>query len=542
MANINIFALGGQDENGKNTYVIELENDIYVINAGMKVPVNNLYGIDGIIADTSYLLNRKDRIKGIFLTHTHDEAFGALPWLLMDLPGVSVYGSVFSIKVAQERVSKYKIGHNNFSFKVLTKDNKIGSINVKTFELANSIAGSIALNFQTSDGDIIFTSNFTNADLGVYGKTDLENIRSESNDILALIMDARRANYHGKSSEKMNVIPLIEDKFQSAGANQRIIVGTYDEEMYTISEVLDLAKKYNRPVALYGRTFAFLYKMLDIKDQPKFIDFKTINKVDNCVVLVTGTWSRLYQRYERIADNKDVFLKFKKNDIIIQIAPPVNGLEVAATQALDSVAKIAPNIIDISDKDYYPTRPTQDDVEETIRILKPKFFLPIQALYRYLVVATNGAIKGGLTKNKTIIMQNGKVVFFKDKEIASQNGRIKEYGDVLIDGFGVGDISYSVVRERQMLSAGGLVTITSSISRKTKKIVGKNNIQFVGVVSKGEIKVLDELVNATVIQKTDEMGKFDLRELQNTIRKRVRKIVLKLVNKEPLVVVTFELV
>ena len=540
MANINIFALGGQDENGKNNYVLELDNDIYVINSGIKVPINNRHGVDGIISDISYLQERKDRIKGLFLTHAHDENFAALPWLLMDLPGITIYGSRFTLEVARERVSKYKINHHNFKFKEIGPTLKLGKINIKSYSVANSIAGSLAYNFQTSDGDIIFLSNYTNADLGIFGKTDLQKIKNEANDILALVMDARRSNFSNKSAEKINVTPLIEDKFINAKPNERIIVGGYDEEMYTLMEVIKLAKKYNRPVVIYGRTFNFLYeKLKNHEDTVKFIDFRAINKTSNAVVLVTGTWSRLYQRFVRIATGKDVYLKLRPTDIIIQIAPPVNGLEVEGTVALDNVAKISSNIVNISDKDYYPTRPTGDDIEEACKILKPKFFLPISGLYRYLVVATQHAVKAGMGKDKQIIMQNGRVVYFKNKELASQKGKVKEYGDVIIDGFGVGDISYEVINERQILGAGGLVSIALQIDYKTKKPIGQMNIQLVGIAAKHELKDISDKVQSIVIQKIEEASEWNYRDIQNTIRKRVRKVLSKLNNKEPLVIMTF---
>lgn len=539
MANINIFALGGQDENGKNNYVLEVEKDIYVINSGIKVPINNRHGVDGIISDITYLQERKDRIKGLFLTHAHDEAFAALPWLLMDLPGITIYGSKFTLEVARDRVSKYKINHNNFKFKEIGPKIKIGNLNIKSYEVANSIAGSRAYNFQTPDGDIIFLSNFTNTDLGVFGKTDLQKIKNEANDILALVMDARRANFGEPSASKINVTPLIEERFAHANPDERIIVGGYDEEMYTLIEVIKLAKKYKRPVSIYGRAFNFLYSILNYQDKPEFIDFKSINKSNNAVILVTGTWSRLYQRFVRIATVKDVYLKLRPNDVIIQIAPPVNGLEVEGTVALDEVAKIAYNITNLSDKDYFPTRPTGIDIEEACKILKPKFFLPISGLYRYLVVATQHAIKAGIGKDKQVIMQNGRVVYFKDKKLASQKGKIKEYGDVIIDGFGVGDISYEVIRERQMLGAGGLISIALQIDRKSKTPLGEMNIQLVGIAAKHELNDISEKVKSIVLQKIEEADEWNYRDIQNTIRKRVRKVISKIINKEPLVVITF---
>jgi len=207
----------------------------------------------------------------------------------MDLPGVNIFGSKFTLEVARERVSKYKINHKNYKFVEMQASQKIGSINVKSFEVANSIAGSLAYYFQTPDGDIIVISNHTNADLGVFGKTDFNKIKAESNNILALIMDARRANFHGKSVDMINVTPLIEEKFKQAKDDERIIVGGYDEEMYTLIEVLNLAKKYKRPVAIYGRAFNHLYETLKPGNGPEFVDFKSVGKVKNVVVLVTGT-------------------------------------------------------------------------------------------------------------------------------------------------------------------------------------------------------------------------------------------------------------
>ena len=543
MADINIFSLGGQDENGKNLTVIEINNDAYIVNVGNKVPVNNIWGVDSIISDTTYLVEHKENIKGVFITHAHDEVFAALPWLIMDIKGLHIYASKFTLIAIRERIKKYKIGHNDYKLVEIDNKIKIGSIDVEIFPVANSIPGSLAFNFKTTDGDILFMSNYTNTDLGPYGKTELSKIKSMTNNLLALILDSRRANFHGKSHTKISVKGVIEGKFKTAKNDQRIIVAAYDEEMYTLQQIMDLAIEYNRPVAMYGRAFDFLYKtlmsMYPNTKVPKFIDYKEISKNNNAVVIVSGTWSRIYQRLVRIAHNRDIFLKLKPNDVIISIAPPVNGLEVEASQSLDEVAKIAPNILDVSDKDYYPTRPTQDDTEEIVNLLRPKYFLPISALYRYMYVATNSAVKGNVTRDRNIVLVNGKIAYIKDGKLASQKSRIKKYGDVIIDGFGVGDISREVIRERQILSAGGMITISMLLSRKTKKPVGKVNIQFVGIATKAELKQLDETVNGVVFQKLDEIERWDRNEVQNIIRKRVRKVVSKTTNKEPLVIITF---
>ncbi|NQZ66123.1 MAG: ribonuclease J [Mycoplasmatales bacterium] len=542
MADINIFALGGQDENGKNSLVIENNNDIYVVNAGLKVPINNLNGIDGIIPDFSYLKKRKGRVKGIFITHAHDEVFAAIPWLVMDLEGVTIYASKYTAEVISERISKYKIGHNNYKIEIIKENQKIGSLNIKTFSVANSIPGSLSYNFQTEDGDILVMGNNVIEDLGPFGHTDLEKIKSESNEILAVILDSRIANYKGHSYEKKSVIPSIKDFFDKAGKDQRIIVGAYDEEVYSIDEVIKLAQKEGRPIVSYGRAFDNLYskiKKVYKLNLPDFEDYKKANKIDNAVILVTGTWSRLYQRFVRIALGNDVFMKFKENDNIIMIAPPINGMEVIYADSLDEVARIAPNILDVSDKDFYKLRSAQEDIRTILKTFKPKYFLPTGGLYRYLVVATKIAIETGITQDRNIVLQNGKIGHFQNGKLASQKAKIKEYGDVIIDGFGVGDVSYEVIRERQTLATGGLVSISMQLDRRTKKPLGEMNIQILGLITKSQLKVTHDAIHSIVLQKINEANNFDYREIQNQIRKRTRKVIQKMYDKEPLVIITF---
>lgn len=542
MANINIFALGGQDENGKNSLVIEYEKEIFVVNAGLKIPINNLNGIDGIIPSFEYLIKNKERIKGIFITHGHDEVFASIPWLIMDIPGIKIYASDFTKQLIKERISKYKIGHNNFKIETIKPEQKIGSINVKSFELANSIPGSLAYKFETIDGDIIFMSNNTLDDIKYFGKTNLEEIKEISNNVLALILDSRFSNFKGHSSDKKSVVPYVEKVFQNSKKDQRIIVGAYDEEVYNIYEIIKLAKKYNRPVISYGRafnsTFLKMKKMFNM-NIPNFFDYKKINLINNAVVLITSTWSRLYQRFIRIANRDDVFMKFKENDKIIMIAPPINGMEVIYANSLDEVAKIAPDILDVSDKDFYKLRPTESDIEKIVQTFKPKYFIPISGFYRYLVVATKIAIKQGITQDRNVVLQNGKILYLQNGKLASQKFYIKEFGDVIIDGFGIGDVSYEVVRERKTLAAGGLITISLKISRKTKKLIGDINVQVVGMIIKSKLKQVQDEVKNVVIKKMEEQAHFNLRELQNSVRKKTRNLMFKKLEKEPLVVITF---
>lgn len=543
MANINIFSLGGQDENGKNCFVIEINNSIFVVNSGIKVPINNRYGVDGIIPDFEYLISNKHRLKGVFITHAHDEVFAALPWMIMDIKGLKIYGSKFTKQVIEDRVSKYKIDHKEFEIKVIDKPLNFGDVVVEPFSVANAIPGSYGFKFKTRDGNIIVMSNFIIDDLNEFGFTNLNKIKGPE-PTLALLMDSRRANFPGKSSEHKSVKKIIEPKFASAKVFERIIIGAFDEEMYALQEVLELAVKFNRPVALYGRTYQMLLDILMQQNPkiklPKIVDYKSINKFNNIIVLVTGTWARLYKRFVRIAERADVYLTLKNNDKIIMIAPPINGLEVEYTQMLDKITAITPHITEVTYSDYYSLRPAGDDIKRVIQLFKPKYFIPISALYRYLVVAKKLAISQGQNIDSALVLQNGKVAWFKDRTLVSQKGKIKEQSETIIDGFGVGDISFEVIKERETLSANGFVSIVAQVNNKTRKIIPKTlNLKFIGVASTSKINELKDIVEKAIVKKIAEFEKWDVKEVQNSVKKRVQKVVYKLIEKKPLTVVTF---
>lgn len=543
MSNINIFALGGQDENGKNCFVIEVDENIFVVNSGIKVPINNRYGIDGIIPDFTYLIKRKKKLKGIFITHAHDEVFAALPWMIMDIKGLKIYASKFTKQAIEDRVSKYKIDHQDYEIKIIDKALKFGNVIVEPFSVANAIPGSYGYKFKTLDGNIIFLANFIIDNLKDFGTTDLAKIKGNEQ-TLALLMDARRSNFKGKSSDHKSVKKIIEPKFQTTKVFERIIIGAYDEEMFVLQEVMELAIKYNRPIALYGRTYQTLFDILMKQNpnipQPKIIDYRAINKYNNVIVLITGTWSRLYQRFVRIAERADVYLTLKNNDRIIMMAPPINGMEVEYTQMLDKVIATSPNITEVTYNDYYSLRPASDDIKQVIQTIKPKYFIPTSALYRYLVVAKKLAVTQGQNVDSVIILQNSRVVWIQNKVLASQKGKIKEQGEVIIDGFGVGDISYEVIRERETLSANGFVSIVAQVESKSKKIIPNAiNAKLIGIASSSKVNELQELVEKAIVQKVDGAEKWDLKEVQNSVKKRVQKVVSKLVDKKPLVIVTF---
>lgn len=553
MLNVKFFALGGLDENGKNCYVLDIDNDLFVINFGTKVPIVSTFGIDTLIANYSFLQDQAKRIKGIFITNTKNDSMSGLPWLLMAIPNVKVYCSEFSKEPILERISKYNLG--KLKTDVVAIDEKGINFNetvVKAIDLAGALPGTIGFSFTKNNYSYIFISDFVDGDLGVYGKTDLNKIKHDYPNIVGLFLDSGLSNFNGKSRDKIDIRNELEQIFSETNKNERIIVGAYDQEMATLHQVLDMALKYNRDIVTYGRSY---HQLLELTKKynpnlklPKILDYKYISKHDNnVVIIVSGTVERLFKRFIRITEGNDVYLKFEPSDRFIMIAPPINGKETEASFALDEIARITPHIVDISEDKFYQCRPTKQDIVDVVNILKPSYFLPIQGLFRYLSVAIREVVASGYPQSQCVILQNGKVVHFENDKLVSQKHRLSEVGDIIIDGFGVGDISKEVIYEREILIRDGVIIISVLTDKKTRKIYDNIDIKYIGVISNEERETVDALIkkelvnlyNKAIFENEETEEKVSSVQFQNSLKKTIRKRVFKLTDKEPMIVLSF---
>lgn len=546
MSKFQITALGGIDENGKNCYVLETENDIFIINTGAKIPINSNNGIDTIIPDFSWLEANKNKIRAIFITDTKNDSFSALPWLLMNIKGLKIYSSIFNSIIIKERIEKYNIGHSEYEIIKMVKPINFKNLIVRGIPLAGSVPGLLAYDFEFNSGHVLFMFNFIIGDLGIYGKSDLPLIKRilGNKPLLALVIDAGMANYPGYYLDKINLPFYINEVFEKAKPNQRIIIGAYDEEMYSMNKVLELAKRFDRIVIFYGKTYAqcmqLLSKINPSQNYPQIADYRKINSINNAVVLVTSTVERLYQRFLRITNKDDVYLKLKKSDNVLMIAPPINGIESIAAFTLDEIARITSKIVDVSSSEYHLHRPHNADIVDSVNFLNPTYVIPVMGLYRYLLHTQNSIIeKTKLRANNILISKNGKVIEFVNGKLQPNNNKSRAVGDNIIDGFGNGDISSSVIRERELLSKDGLIAISILFSNKTKKILDEFNINFLGVVAKSQKNELKTFIRSIIINVLREEQFNTIRDIQERLRKIIRKKIFKSMDKEPMVIVSF---
>lgn len=552
MNHINIFALGGLDENGKNCYILETFDEkgenkkIYVINSGAKVPINSSNKIDTLIPNFNYLIKNKDAIQGVFVTDVKNDSFSALPWLLMKMPTVPVYTSKFNKVLIMERLSKYKLDLKKVKINILDRPTKVGDIFVNPIELAGSMPGHIGLDFITPSGDYLFMFNFVEANLGIYGNLDFDEMPKKffaKRKIKALIVDSGNSNQNCRAADKIVLPRNVREAFFSARPDQRIIVGAYDEEMYSISQILDFAYEAKRPVIAYGKTYGQVLSLIkavvpDLR-LPKVLDYKYANKVKNAVILVTGTVERLHSRFARITDNNDVYLKLQESDTVIMIAPAINGLESLEAVVLDDIARVSPKVMELNNFEFFHHHPAREDLAKLINILKPEYVIPVQGLYRYLQDAQRYIVKNvGFNSKNVLVLQNGQVAHFDNGKLGSYKRKIKEVGDVIVDGFGVGDINTEVLNEREVLGREGVVLVAIRYNPIKKKIVGKVQINTVGVISKEEKSEANDLIKATLLNVIEGKKFESLREFQNVCRQAIRKRIFKVFSKEPIVVVS----
>ncbi|UUD36003.1 ribonuclease J [Mycoplasmopsis citelli] len=544
MEQINIFALGGQDENGKNCYVFEYNSSIYIINSGVKIPINSSNGVDALIPDFSYLVKHKKRIKGVFITDIKNESFSALPWLVMKIPGIKIYTSAFNKIIIIDRLQKYKISEKDYKIQVINNEVRFDNLTVSPIKLAGSIPESLGFNFKTPNGSYLFMFNFVEGNLGLYGNLNFNNLQKSLWDtrVNVLVCDAGKSSGKGRAIDKLELPDFIKDVFLKAGQQERIIVGAYDEDMVQLQQVLNMAITTNRPVCAYGKTYGqFIYLISKISKDfplPQMFDYRQINKHKNAIILVTGSIERLFLRFVRITAKRDVYLKLKNTDNVIMMAHPVNGLESFAAATLDEIAKITSKLYDINESQFYKHHPTREDIANLVAAIKPKYFIPAQGLYRYLVDAANYINNDPVLskQTKTLILLNGKIAHFTNEKLFSQNGKIQEIGDTIIDGFGIGDISSEVIAERESLGREGVIIINLLYSSKQKRITSDLFIDYIGVIDDKDKVEISELIKNVLINVIETKDFSSMKDLNEKIRKAVRKRIYKLTEKDPMVV------
>lgn len=505
-SNVSIFALGGLGEIGKNMYVIEYNDQIIIIDSGLKFPEDEMLGIDIVIPDTTYLLENRKKIKAVFLTHGHEDHIGALPYLLrqFDIP---IYGASLTLGLVRAKLEENDLlGRAQLNQVDGDSVVKIGDMKVSFFRTTHSIPDSMGVVVHTPEGAIVHTGDFK-FDMTPVGKPPGFSKMAELGEkgVLALLSDSTNSEKPGYTLSERVVGETIQGIFnQSEG---RVILATFASNVYRLQQVVEAAVQYNRKVAVVGRSMEKVFQIgqeLGYIRIPKgvLVDLKEVDRLpaNRVVIISTGSQGEPMAALTRMARGSHRMLQIVPGDTVILSASPIPGNTLSVSRTIDQLFQAGANVHYGSILDLHASgHGAQEELKLMLNLLNPKYFVPIHGEYRMLKQHVKLAHQVGIPEKNCFIIDIGERLEVNRKH-AARAGKVPS-GYTLIDGKGIGDIGNIVLRDRKILSQDGLIVIVVSINKKAVKIASGPDLISRGFVYVRESE--DLLKEATVLVKKE---------------------------------------
>lgn len=544
MSKVRIFALGGLDEDGKNMYVVENNDDIFILECGLKYPDGEQLGVNMIVPDFKYLLDKKDRIKGLFITHGHDDVMSALGQLMKVIPDVPLYMAPLTALMFERKAKKEGIIKPNIHRIRRNSTFKIGSTEIRTFGTTQSIADGFGVAIGTEDGYVVYSSEFivdydtTNEAF----KFDVSNITAlGEKGVLALMCESVGSTRVGHSAPNHRITPHLEQYFEDSEG--RMLITVYNQNLYRVIEILELANKYNRKVMIYDDELKQLMSdmaKLGYYHIPPGLEIPREsfnNDIDNVLVLVSGTGSSIFHKVHRIATKEDELIELRSTDTVIIASPAVPGTERSEAGMEDDLYREAGRVIAVDAKRAFTMHASIEDLKMMIYLLRPNYYIPVKGEYRQLIANANIALDMGYKADKIVVMDNGQVSTFVNGVREKSFGNV-ETGDVMVDGKDSLDASGMVLKDRELLSTDGAIIIGVVVNHANKKIIGGPDVQSRGVIY---LKDADYIVKqvGVLMEKTIEDavkdGRYSNMECRAEAREKIARYVLHETGKRPMI-------
>jgi len=520
MEKIKIFSLGGLDEMGKNTYIIEINNDIFVFDCGLKYAEGFMYGIDYIIPDYEYLVKNKKRIKGVFITHGHYENMGAAFDLSKTIPGIKFYATHYTKFVLMDLGVKEE---NIIEIKPNKKLN-FGSVSIFPMSVSHSVPGAVMYCINTAHGAICYTGDFIIDPMmsGAYDM-DLGKIAYVGKQgVLCLLSESVFSEHTGHTSPTHRLASFFKDIINKY--ENRLIFSVLPTHLYTIQDIFEGAKNSHRKIVIMGKKLQNFIRFAKDNDYLKYEedmigDLTNINDA-NSILMVCDDKSNAYAAISKIVNGYDKFISLREGDAVVFAEPRYDSNEKIIVKLENDLAMAGCKIISLPKTKNILHHASSEDLMLMIKLMNPKYYMPVKGEYRYMVNNANLANELGIKPENIFLKQNGDVVEFIDGVAKDTKEHIK-IKDVLIDGKSSDDIGELVIKDREMLSDNGIVLISATLSKKDKVLLVGPEVTTKGFIYVRDSKEIIEgmkKISEEVIKRNIVNGYVDYNKIKTEIR------------------------
>ena len=542
--NLKIIPLGGLDEIGKNITVFEYENEIILVDCGLEFPEDDMLGIDLVIPDVTYLEKNKDKIKGLVITHGHEDHIGAIPYIFKKI-NIPIYATRLTVGLIKNKLEEHNL-LSSTKLNIVEQGQTInfGNIKIEFIRSSHSIPDSVMLAIHTPVGVILHTGDFkvdyTPIDDQIM---DLGRIAELGNKgILALMSDSTNSERKGYTMSESTVGDVFERLFQNN--RKRIVVATFASNVHRVQQIVNSAKEHNRKIAVCGRSMINMIntaREIGYIDAPEnmFIDIDMIKNYtdEQLVIITTGSQGETMSALTRMAAGEHKKVVITPNDMVIISATPIPGNEKLVSNVINDLMQIGAEVIYSALEDIHVSgHACQEEQKLIISLAKPKYFIPVHGEYRQLRAHAETAKKMGIPTENIFILENGKTLELNKKDAKITTS--VPSGKILVDGLGIGDVGNIVLRDRQHLSQDGLIVIVMTMDKSTGEIISGPDVVSRGFVYVRESETLMDDVKRVIKQEVrtfEEEGIRDWSTIKSTLKDDLRDYIFQRTKRNPMI-------